>query len=250
MPPRRSDLGEGSGEPYSVQFFDLQLRFAQRIAEVLSKPFGEAVGSYTNLYVRLAMGPRLDASNAVWRRYLCGLLAASEPAAWTHEVHLQRLHLHAGPKPIRTEGCFSYEFVDDVRVRLHFGAAGQAAPLSDEARGDRMGELARLFAHLKASSGDDIAVVGASWLYNLDRYRCLFPERYLASLRPIEHPYQRMPLWGQFLRRDRTVRPEAGARFLAAVARAADPVDLAQCFPLRVLATSAPARWFYDHLGL
>jgi len=122
--------------------------------------------------------------------------------------------------------------------------------LSPMCRDQRLRELAAVFAHLKASSKPDVQIVGASWLYNLDGYRCLFPQPYLASLRTINHLYQRMPLWGQFLNRDRTVRLESGARFVADVACALTMAELARCFPLSVLATTAPARWFYDHLGL
>jgi hypothetical protein len=250
MSPIPPDLLARRSDPYSVEFFDLQLRFAQRVAELLGRPFRETVGCYTNLYVRLAMGQRLDASNADWQRYLAGLIVAPEPVTWTHAVHLRRLHLHSGPTPARTEGCFSYELVGADRVRLHFHAAGAQAPLSPESYGERLSELADLFAHLKAASSDGLQVIGASGLYHLDCYRRLFPERYLASLQAIDHPYQRMPLWGQFLRRDRTVRSEAGSRFLAEVARAATLSELARCFPLRVLTTTAPATWFYDHLGL
>ena len=149
-----------------------------------------------------------------------------------------------------TVGCFSYESVAPGRIRLHFHAAGEEAPLSVRNRGKRLRELAEVFAHLKAVSSDRMQVIGASWLYNLDGYRSLFPERYLASLRTIEHPYQRMPLWGQFLRRDRTVRSEAGGRFLTDIARAASLSGLARCFPLKVLTTMSPATWFYDHLGV
>jgi hypothetical protein len=196
------------------------------------------------------MGQRLDASNADWQRYLAGLLAAPEQAAWTQAIHLQRLHLHSGPTSAWTEGCFSYEIVGVDCIRLHFHAASAEAPLSAGSCRDRLSELADLFAHLKTSSSDGMQVIGASWLYNLDCYRRLFPERYLASLHIIEHPYQRIPLWGQFLRRDQTVRPEEGSRFLARVAQAESLSDLARCFPLGVLTTTAPAIWFYEHLGL
>jgi len=131
--------------------------------------------------------------NAEWQQYLVGLEAAPERAAWTHAVHLRRLHVQAGPRPAVTVGCFSYELVGADRARLHF---------------------------------------------------------HLSSLRSVEHPYQRMPLWGQFLTRGRTVRPEAGSRLLTNIARASSVSDLARCFPLSVLATTAPARWFYDHTGL
>ena len=242
-------LADRKRDLYSVEFFDLQLRFAQKVAELSGLAVGEAVGCYTNIYVRLAMGQRLDANNPEWQRYLAGLVGAPERAAWTHEVHRQRLPLQAGPRPAATVGRFSYELIGADRARLHFHAAGGASPLSAEHRDQRLGELAELFAHLKASSNDRMHVVGASWLYNLDRYRRLFPERYLSSLRSVEHPYQRMPLWGQFLARDRTVRP-AGSRFLTNIAHASSLSELARCFPLSVLATVAPAWWFYDHLGL
>jgi hypothetical protein len=114
----------------------------------------------------------------------------------------------------------------------------------------REGELRTLLAGLKASSGNGMRIVGASWLYNLRSYRRLFPERYLASLRVVEHPYQRMPLWGQFLERDRSVRSEAGARFLAGVAQAYGLTELSSCFPLPVWATTVPAEWLYDHFGV
>lgn len=240
----------GQGDAYSVEFFDLQIRFASKVAKLTGKPLGETIGTHTNIYVRLAMGRQLDESNAEWRRYLAGALAAPDAAAWTHALHLERHRPHAGPTPTARVGCFSYERIGADRARLHFHAEEADAPLSAQHRVHRLAELAALFARLKASPTADAHIVGASWLYNLRCYRALFPERYLESLRPVEHPYQRMPLWGQFLKRDRTVRPEAAARFLEDVAHAATVADLARCFPLDVLTTTAPARWFYEHVGL
>jgi hypothetical protein len=235
---------------FSVEFFDLQLRFAERVAEVSGQPLAETIGCYTNLYVRLAMGQRLDPGNVDWQGYLAELAASPERSTLTHTVHRRRRQIHSGPTPARTEGCFSYELVSANHIRLHFHALCVESSLSAATRGERLSELANLFAHLKASSGDDMQVIGASWLYNLDCYRRLFPGRYLASLRPIEHPYQRLPLWGQFLRRDRTVRPAAALRFLTGIAEAASMTELARCFPLNVLATVAPATWFYEQMGL
>jgi hypothetical protein len=54
---------------YSIEFFDLQLRFAARVAELSGLPLCETVGGHTNLYVRLAMGPRLDPTNPDWLKY-------------------------------------------------------------------------------------------------------------------------------------------------------------------------------------
>src|SRR5450755_2314630 len=196
-----------TSRPYSAEFFDLQLRFAAKVAAVSGLLFFDAVGSYTNLYVRLAMGPRLDVTNPEWLTYFSGLTEASDPAGWTHRVHCERLHLPIGTPSEESVGCFSYARAGPGFVRLHFNAGDDLhdSPLSSANQSTRQGELAALLARLKASSGDNVRVLGASWLYNLSPYRRLFPEAYLAGLRPIEHPYQRMPRWGQFLNRARTV---------------------------------------------
>ena len=72
-----------STELYSVDFFALQLRFAARVAELSGLPFTEAVGSYTNIYVRLGMGQQLDHANPDWLEYISALATARDPAAWT-----------------------------------------------------------------------------------------------------------------------------------------------------------------------
>ena len=236
---------------FSVEFFDLQLCFAAKVAEVSGKPFAEAVGNYTNIYVRLGMGYHFIPANPDWLNYVDELANVREQAEWTHLIHRQRSHLSTGPATEAIVGCFSYALAGLNSVRLHFNAGDNVfeSPLSLKNRPIRQIELVTLLSHLKQTSGADVRVVGASWLYNLDCYRRLFPEPYLSSLQAVDHPYQRLPLWGQFLNRDRSVRSEAGSRFLASVSKACTIRDLAACFPLPVLSTTAPARWLYDHAG-
>jgi hypothetical protein len=237
---------------FSVEFFDLQLRFAKRVAELSGVSLAEAVGSHTNIFVRLGMGQKLDLRDSDWQDYLTEMATVQEKAEWTHAVHARRLHIPAGPTPTNAVGCFSYALIGQERARLHFRAGDRASesPLSTENLRLRQGELATLFSKLRASSSESTQIVGASWLYNLRSYRRLFPEPYLASLRSIAHPYQRMPLWGQFLTRDRRVRPEARARFLEGITQASSLSELDLCFPFSVLTTTSPAKWFYDHMGL
>jgi hypothetical protein len=244
-------VATSTSDLFDVDFFDLQLCFAKRVAELSGVPFAEAVGSHTNIYVRLGMGQELDPKNPDWQEYLAELAAVNEKAEWTHAVHARRLHIHAGPAVTNAVGCFSYALVGQDRARLHFhaGEVASESPLSKENLHHRQIELASLLSTLKASSSGSIRIVGASWLYNLQSYRRLFPEPYLASLRPMAHPYQRMPLWGQFLTRDRRVRQEARVRFLERIAQASSLPELALCFPFPVLTTTSPATWFYKHVG-
>ena len=190
-----------------------------------------------------------NAETAAW--ILAELANVREQAELTHLVHRQRIHLATGPTAAATVGCFSYALAGSDHVRLHFNAGDHLleSPLSLANRAVRQVELAILLSQLKETAGENVHVVGASWLYNLDCYRRLFPEAYLASLQVVNHPYQRMPLWGQFLNRDRSVRSEGGSRFLATVAKACSLPELALCFPFPVLSTTAPARWFHDHVS-
>ena len=237
---------------FSVEFFDLQLRFAKRVAELSGLSLAEAVGSHTNIYVRLGMGKELNPSNSDWQDYLVELATVREKAEWTHVVHARRQDVPTGPTLTNAVGCFSYALIgrDCARLHFHVGEHTSESPLSVENRHIRQRELATLFSNLRASSSESMRIVGASWLYNLRSYRCLFPAPYLASLQPMAHPYQRMPLWGQFLTRDRRIRPKARARFLEGITQASSLSELDPCFPFSVLATTSPAKWFYDHMGL
>ena len=68
---------------YSVDFFDLQLSFAAKVAALSGLPLSETVGSHTNIYVRQAMGPRLDSSNPEWVSFVSSLASSRDPLALT-----------------------------------------------------------------------------------------------------------------------------------------------------------------------
>ena len=140
-------------------------------------------------------------------------------------------------------GCFSYALVGQGCVRLHFhaGRSLSDSPLSLANEKQRRWELITLISKA-AASGENIQIIGASWLYNLVAYRRLFPEQYVCSLRPVEHLYERLPLWGQFLKRDGTVRASAMQHFDLHLAEAASLSDLSSCFPYQVLFTSVPIK--------
>lgn len=110
---------------FTVEFFALQLRFAARVAEVSGISLPDAIGSYTNIYVRLGMGQRFSQVNPEWQRFVNELMKAQDQAKYTHAVHCDRIHLPAGPKLERTVGCFSYALAEPGCVRLHFNSRDQ-----------------------------------------------------------------------------------------------------------------------------
>lgn len=90
LEPTRSDVAlspvghqPANAEIYSLEFFELQLLFAAKVADPSGLPLAQTVGSHTNIYVRLAKGPRLDGANPAWLEDVSALANERDRAAWT-----------------------------------------------------------------------------------------------------------------------------------------------------------------------
>lgn len=241
----------GNGAIYAKGFFDLQLHFAHRVAVLSGLPLARVLLEYTNLYVRFGLGRDFNQAHPIWQEYLAGVRDTDDTREWTYRFYLKQPEALAAPAVVATFGCFSYARLSADRIRLHFrNAEGDGrSPLGIERLGHRIADLAALFTHVKRTLSEPLQAVGASWLYNLDSYRRLFPAPYLASARVFERRFQRMPLWGQFLDRHGEIREGMTREFLGRLDRQSNVESLDQCFPLQVLAVEAPAREFYDFYG-
>jgi hypothetical protein len=232
---------------YGRSFFDLQLQFARKVSALSGLPFADALLRYTNLYVRFGLGRDFDPDRPAWRQYVAGLPGAEDTAEWTYRFYLTRPETEP-PGLVATCGCFSYARLGEDRVRLHFrnAASDGRSALGSDRRSDRLADLAALFEHLRRTAEGPVRVVGASWLYNLDAYRRLFPDAYLATARVAARRFQHMPLWGQFLDRHGKVRESMARPFLDRLERESSLDTLERCFPLQVLTLEAPAPVFYE----
>ena len=241
---------------FARELFDLQLSFAERVRDLTGVPLGVAVFEYTNLYVRLGFGRDFDFDCAGWQFYLVGLEDGADAREWTYRFYRREPETATAPAVAASFGCFSYAIPRDHlrdpsqadRVRLHFrnAEASDRSPLAPERVEQRRAELRALLEHLRTNAGPDVEVVGASWLYNLEAYRRLFPPEYVGTARPIPAAFRSMALWGQFVDRRGKLRASAVAAFLSALSRAASRDDLGGCFPFQALSVRAPARHFHD----
>jgi hypothetical protein len=234
---------------YSKAFFDLQLRFARKVAALSDMPVARTALEYTNLYIRFGLGRDFDPAQPIWREYVAGLGAADDPGEWTYRFYLGRAEAAAPPGVVATRGCFSYARPSGDVIRLHFQNAeiGGRSPLGKDRAGQRMADLSALFGHVKRTQDPPLRVLGVSWLYNLDAYRRLFPPSYIASARVAEPPrFRHMPLWGQFLDRHGQVRTSPARQFLERLERQSSLDALGECFPFPALGVQAPAQEFYD----
>jgi hypothetical protein len=237
---------------YAKAFFDLQLDFARKVSALGAMPFARAVLQYTNFYIRFGLGRDFDPGHPRWNEFIVGLRDAKEAGDWTYQFYLTRTAPVAPPDLVATFGCFSYGRLGRDRIRLHFHNAeteGQS-PLGKEREGRRRTELVALFEHVKATEQQPLSVLGASWLYNLNAYRRLFPASYLSTAHVIRGRFQHLPLWGQFVDRHGQVKNDLAQRFRERLARQSSTEELDQCFPVPVLALEAPAMEFFEYYGI
>ncbi len=237
---------------YTRAFFDLQLRFADRVTALSGLPLARVLLEYTNLYIRFGLGRDFDPAHPTWQEYLVGLRDTNDIRAWTYRFYSRRPGGMVAPAVVATFGCFAYARLSGERLRLHFQNAEPDghSPLAAGRVSRRLAELAALFEHVKRTQRPPLQVVGASWLYNLDAYRRLFPTSYLATAHVITRRFQHMPLWGQFLDRDGAIREGMARQFLERLERESSPDRLDQCFPLPVLSVNAPVQAFHDFYGV
>ena len=247
---------------YAKEFFDLQLHFANKVADLSGLAFNQVLLEYTNLYVRFGLGRDFDPTHPTWQAYLTGLNSAGDRKAWTYRFYLMRPEAMNVPSLVATFGCFSYALSGTDRIRLHFwnAEADDQSPLGLDRQGHRKAELVALFRHVKQTlpehadsehtESGQADVVGVSWLYNLEAYRRLFPTSYVQTARAIKPRFQSMPLWGQFLNRRGHIKQSMTHLFLERLEQQSSLDGLRDCFPFQVLTVEASVLDFYDFYGI
>jgi hypothetical protein len=236
---------------YAQAFFDLQLLFAGKVARLSGLPFARALLEYTNLYIRFGLGRDFDPAHPTWQEYLAGVDATLDAHEWTYRFYTARSGAPTAPAVEATFGCFSYGVLSTDRIRLHFLNTDPdgCSPLGAERRDQRLADLGALFGHVKRTQQEPLQVIGASWLYNLEAYRRLFPPAYVATARVMRGRFQRMPLWGQFLKRDGRVNEALAEQFRARLREAHHLGHIDECFPYQVLSVEAPVQTFDDYFS-
>lgn len=243
----------------SPEYVDLQVRFAERVAEVSGLPLEETLLRYTNLHRRMGLGvPGRAEPAAVWMDMVGGI------AALSHDARVTRLHTTAERLgdggavllPGRIQfGCFACEPPDaEGMARIHFGNRTEnteVGPLHSSRVAQRRKELTTMFGWLAREYPNAKRVDGGSWLYNIEAYRRLFPPDFAASRDTRNGPeyLHGMSSWGQFIDFRARIRTDVRDRFLAAL----PDLDMAaphRVFPYQVLFTTAPFAAFRREYGV
>lgn len=229
----------------TAEFFRIQLSFATWVASGTGMPLANAIMDYTNIFIRLGCGRRFDRKLPAWSDYIRGLRHnPDKDAEYTLAVWQSRPPV-APPDVVGRSGCFSFSLETDRSARIHFEPTdGTVSPLCDSEVAARQHELCGLLAQIVTLTPAVKTLRGLSWLYHHHRYRRLFPPAYLRSAMPVTDRYRNMPLWGQFLRWDGSLRAERASHLYQHIQGEFHPSRLATGFPLQPLAVSAPVTVF------
>ncbi len=233
---------------FPPEFFDLNLLYAQKIAQVLRRPIDEGLLGYTHLYLSFGLDRCFDPANPIWQAYLAGIRRSDDACAWTHSFYLDR-KAKIPPKSLPDPyfGCFSYALWSGNRVRIHFRNAEtiDCSPLSQKRMDIRQTELRAMFLYIQEKVENPSTVVGGSWLYNIEAYRRLFPPEFLQTAYVSHDDYQFIALWGQFLDRHGQIRQDLSAHFRKNLAASHSLECVQASFPSQVLRLEGPIEDFY-----
>jgi hypothetical protein len=236
-------------------YFDLQMHFAEAVAERMSISVADAVLRTTNLHRRMGLGdPPESAPGPVWQQYaqqLDRLKTHQQRTEWTQAFYAQASDERPA-FPNQVSGCFDFHADEETGiVRIHFYNRDAEGPLRKARMTERRRELEDMFAYVDKYFPAAKTVLGRSWLYGTEAYRRLFPDQYVRSPAIIEgdRRFQGMSRWGQFLDHQGGVKPSLREAFIRNIDRL-NTERLWEAFPLPALQVSAPIEVFYHHYGI
>jgi len=235
----RNNLVEGSGQMVPDRtFFAVQRRFAERWAALASVPIETAFLECTTWYRQAAgLGREFDPHHPRWQELVSAVRDAADPDGVVRAAAV-RNEPEVLPGPVLD---WTWE-ADDRSVRLNF--LGERSldghPLSRRQLPKRQRELRDLVRSAASDHSDAAWLRGRSWLYSIHAYRRIFPDEFIAGLKPRAPDLQFLACWGQLLDGAWRTRSGVATALLRAVDLANTTDDLEAAFPYRMQQTRIP----------
>jgi hypothetical protein len=240
-------------------FFGVQLDYADALAAKACMPVNDAIIWQTNFHRLFAYGNLAKMGPDREFVALVGEAAAiRDPAARLDLLIAAYAGRPFDPWPsdrFPFGRCFACEAPsEDGVVRIHFRHRYQndaAGPLHASNIAQRRADLAEMFGFVARRWPETKAVNGASWLYNTEGYRRLFPKEFADSRTPLvgPRPIHGLSTWGQFLDFRGAVKPPIVETFKQNL-KSLDPSQPWLVFPYPVLKTIAPFEAFRREYGV
>jgi hypothetical protein len=240
-------------------FFGVQLHYADVLAAKAGIQLGDAIIFHTNFHRLFAYGNLSKmAPDEEFTALVRDVVAISDPR--------RRLDLLVAafakrpPDPWPSDRFpfgphFACEAPNEAgAVKIHFRNRynnDSVGPLHVSKTTERRAELTQMFGFVAQRWPKAKSVNGASWLYNTEGYRRLFPAEYGASRTPLvgPRPIHGLSTWGQFLDFRGSVKQAIVETFHQNL-NSLDPAQPWLTFPFQVLATTAPFEAFRREYGI
>lgn len=227
-----------SDQQLSVDFFSLQLAFAQKMSSLSQMDIRSSLFTYTSLYSRLGFPYPLDQTNKQWTEFVDAIASQQEKPEYFISDRYRKIY-----RPCVITYCFTYTYKkENGAIHIHFvnRDTSEKGPLHESRHDARKKELTALFAEVKNNHSQAQTVNSHSWLLNLDRYINLFPPAYRQNLEETPPEFNYMSLWGQFLTKEGKINKKLESVFMDRLYHANTVFDAVNAFPYRLLRTYSP----------
>lgn len=238
------------------EFFDIQVKFAQRASELSGLTIQDSLFKYTFLYRNFFVpSKRFNKKDKIWMEFVQTLYNTADKnitdvvydysAKRMKEKNMYDQSFYTG------KSCFTYSIKGDS-VYLHFNnlEGSEPGPLSNNRIKARKMELVNIFKEIKSKHPEVHVVRGYSWLYNLQAYCRLFPSEYTTNRKVVKTDFRHMDIWGQFLDSSYSLKTEFANNFIARINKATDIKELKSIFDFYPIKVEAPISVFFEFYGI
>ncbi len=247
---------------YPIEYFDVQVQFAYKWAQLSQTPVAEILLEKTALYLKLTdKKPTEPDLNSTWSSIVPNLdpsMPLQDFSSNFFTAYSQQNHaLYKAPFYPENDGkhfgFFGYDYYPKSKlnngkntIKIHFSNLyrGAKSGLHPDFMPKRKQDLKKMIQYIKTTYPEAEEILGGSWLYALPQYRDTFPPQFTKNMRiivPKEFEYlpNSVPhlsfngdsLWGQFVDRYGWGRLEACTEFEKNIKNAHTLEQLLLSFP-------------------
>ena len=241
---------------YPVEYFDAQVRFAHKWAEISGEDFAETLRTKTALYRRIIGDANIEGGQQEeWEKLISGVTSDSNPAKVTELLYgTFSRSPHSAYVQSDNSDALGYGYDPDTKtVKIHFTNPERGVkPLSDENIEKRRQEFHTLLKNIRTEHPEAALVMSATWLRSTGRYRSLSPPD-ISDQESLMSPSMNFggnSVWGQFIDASGNGNKRVYDQFVESVATATSLDMLVGAFPYKALKATDPIDKYYEFYGL
>jgi hypothetical protein len=218
---------------FPKEFIKIQFVFADKVAQILHISFRKALFEYTSIPIRVGIPfSGLQEENENWQTFIQNI-QSKDDFEIAYKIHCERMK---DALPMRMQfGCFSFDYLADEKlIKIHFANNDKTNPdvLSNTNQQKRQEELKLMFTQIKIKHPEAEGVVSSSWLYNIEKFKRLFPSEFFENTK-VKWDFRSLGIWGQFIDKYGNIKTSEVDQFKIKVDKSITLNDLKEAFALK-----------------